>query len=125
MIAWHRFAKGDFVASFTASTNRWYHIVTQPVRDPDGQVVQVLEGLTDITDRKQAEEALRLSQEKYRDVVENANSIIFRSDRDGNITFFNDFAVVHYSKVDRKGLQLHPCNGSLAAWSFLLLYSTV
>jgi PAS domain S-box-containing protein len=71
---------------------RWYHIVTQPVRDADGRVVQVLEGVTDITDRKEAEEALRLSQEKYRDLVENANSIIFRSDRDGTITFFNDFA---------------------------------
>jgi len=71
---------------------RWYHIVTQPVRDIEGRVIQVLEGITDITDRKRAEEALRLSQEKYRDLVENANSIIFRSDREGNITFFNDFA---------------------------------
>jgi len=71
---------------------RWYHIVTQPVRDKEGRVIQVLEGITDITDRKGAEEALRLSQEKYRDLVENANSIIFRSDREGNITFFNDFA---------------------------------
>ncbi|HUK38028.1 MAG TPA: PAS domain S-box protein [Methanomicrobiales archaeon] len=71
---------------------RWYHIVTQPVRDSEGRVAQVLEGITDITDRKAADEALRLSQEKYRDLVENANSIIFRSDRDGNITFFNDFA---------------------------------
>jgi PAS domain S-box-containing protein len=77
---------------FNPLDRRWYHIVTQPVRDADGRVVQVLEGVTDITDRRQAEEALRLSQEKYRDLVENANSIIFRSDRDGNITFFNDFA---------------------------------
>ncbi len=72
--------------------NRWYHIVAQPVRDTGGRVTQVLEGFTDITDRKQAEENLRLSREKYRDLVENANSIIFRSDREGNITFFNDFA---------------------------------
>ena len=71
---------------------RWYHIVTQPVRDKEGRVNQVLEGITDITDRRQAEEALRLSQEKYRGLVENANSIIFRSDREGNITFFNEFA---------------------------------
>ncbi|MDD1664744.1 MAG: PAS domain S-box protein [Methanomicrobiales archaeon] len=71
---------------------RWYHIITQPVRNREGRVVQVLEGITDITDRKRAEESLRLSQEKYRDLVENANSIIFRSDREGNITFFNEFA---------------------------------
>lgn len=71
---------------------RWYHIVTQPVRDREGRVIQVLEGVTDITDRKRSEEALRHSQEKYRGLVENAGSIIFRSDREGNITFFNDFA---------------------------------
>ncbi|HMK16287.1 MAG TPA: PAS domain S-box protein, partial [Methanomicrobiales archaeon] len=77
---------------YNSFDGRWYHIITQPVRDADGRVAQVLEGVTDVTDRRQAEEALRLSQEKYRDLVENANSIIFRSDRDGNITFFNDFA---------------------------------
>ena len=71
---------------------RWYHIITQPVRNREGRVIQVLEGITDVTDRRRAEEDLRLSQEKYRELVENANSIIFRSDKEGNITFFNDFA---------------------------------
>jgi PAS domain S-box-containing protein len=71
---------------------RWYHLVTQPVRNRDGRVIQVLEGINDITDRKRVEEDLCHSREKYRGLVENANSIIFRSDREGNITFFNDFA---------------------------------
>jgi PAS domain S-box-containing protein len=78
---------------FNPLDRRWYHIATQPVRDAEGRVVQVLERLTDVTDRKKAGEAFRLSQEKYRDLVENANSIIFRSDREGTITFFNDFAL--------------------------------
>jgi len=71
---------------------RWYHILSQPIRDREGRVVQVLEGVTDITDRKGVEDDLRISREKYRGLVENANSIIFRSDREGTITFFNDFA---------------------------------
>ena len=46
----------------------------------------------DITKRKHIEEALQKSEEKYRELVENANSIILRSDTQGRITFFNEFA---------------------------------
>jgi len=35
---------------------------------------------------------LRRSEEKYRELVESANSIILRLDREGRITFFNSFA---------------------------------
>jgi PAS domain S-box-containing protein len=45
-----------------------------------------------IEERKLAEEALRVSEEKYRELVENANSIILRYDMDGCITFFNEYA---------------------------------
>jgi PAS domain S-box-containing protein len=37
-------------------------------------------------------EKLQDSEKKYRDLVENANSIILRMDTDGYITFFNEFA---------------------------------
>ncbi|GAB2519129.1 hybrid sensor histidine kinase/response regulator [Microbulbifer agarilyticus] len=37
-------------------------------------------------------EALRKSEERYRELVEHANSIILRWDRNGVITFFNEFA---------------------------------
>lgn len=46
----------------------------------------------DITERKKAEERLKENEEKYRELVENANSIIIRLDRKGNIAFFNEFA---------------------------------
>ena len=36
--------------------------------------------------------AVRKERDRFRELVESANSIIFGSDREGNITFFNDFA---------------------------------
>ena len=45
----------------------------------------------DITDRKRAEEALRRGEEKYRMLVQSANSIILRMDQHGAIIFLNEF----------------------------------
>ena len=36
--------------------------------------------------------ALRESERRYRELVEHANSIIFRMDIDGHVTYFNEFA---------------------------------
>jgi PAS domain S-box-containing protein len=45
----------------------------------------------DITDRKQAESRLAESEQKYRELVELANSIILRWDAEGRITFLNEY----------------------------------
>ena len=46
----------------------------------------------DITARKKSEAALRRSEAKYRELVQNTNSIIMRYDPLGHITFFNEYA---------------------------------
>jgi len=43
-------------------------------------------------DSNQVYEALRKSEERYRELVEHANSIIMRCDRNGRITSFNEYA---------------------------------
>lgn len=41
--------------------------------------------------KHQMEQRLRLSEEKYRELVEHANSVILKADRQGRITFLNEF----------------------------------
>ena len=55
----------------------------------DQALIQAI--VRDITDRKKAEERLMDSERKYRELVQNANSIILRWTRDGRITFLNEF----------------------------------
>ena len=47
---------------------------------------------SEIEVRKKAEAAIRQSEAKYRELVQNANSIILRVDTHSRITFFNEFA---------------------------------
>ncbi|HSM82588.1 MAG TPA: response regulator [Nodosilinea sp.] len=49
----------------------------------------VLSAMADITDRKQAEDALRLAEEKYRSIFENALEGIFQSTPDGHFLSIN------------------------------------
>lgn len=44
---------------------------------------------------------LKASEEKYRQIVQNANSIILLMDTQGNITFFNEFAQRFFGFYER------------------------
>jgi two-component system cell cycle sensor histidine kinase/response regulator CckA len=46
----------------------------------------------EISERRLAEVALRESEEKYRELVQSANSMILRFDSQGKVTFINEFA---------------------------------
>ncbi len=79
-----------------------------PVRDEKGALSGVVEIVTDITERRKAEEAMRQSEQKYRELFENANDIIFILDLDGTILSCNDAASRTYGFVPEQmqGLNL-------------------
>jgi PAS domain S-box-containing protein len=60
-----------------------------PIFDNQGNVVQVIEYLLDVTERKLIEGALRESEEKWRSLTENSPDHIMALDRDANIIFIN------------------------------------
>ena len=59
------------------------------LRDPDGQITGYLGVSRDITERRQAVEALRQSEEKMRSLIENSPDIITMVDSGGTIQFVN------------------------------------
>ncbi len=60
------------------------------VRDPNGKPLHIQSAVRDISERKQADEELRRSAERYRAVVENQTEFILRWKSDGTRTFVNE-----------------------------------
>jgi len=73
-------------------TTRILELSASLIRDSSGQPAGFRGIARDVNDHKQAEEALKRSEAKYRELVENANSIIVRRDVEGKITFINEYA---------------------------------
>ena len=71
----YRFYQGD--------RTTWVFSQAVPEIAKSGEVLGYIGTLTDITDRKQAEEALQRTEEKYRSIFENAIEGIFQTTPDG------------------------------------------
>jgi PAS domain S-box-containing protein len=76
----------------------WHNTV---LRDDKGKVIATLGSGEDITERRRSEEALRESEEKYRDLFENAREAIVTLDLKGNITDVNKLIEEYGFKRDQ------------------------
>jgi PAS domain S-box-containing protein len=94
----------------------WHHWVNRKIFDPAGRVIE-LQGIgRDITERKFAENALRASEERYRNVVETQTELICRYECDTTLTFVNDAYCRYFGKtreqlIGMKFLELIPEEG--------------
>ena len=66
---------------------RYFGVRGVPVLDREGQVREWIGTCSDITERKQVEEALRESEERLRTIIANAPVILWTTDRQGMLTF--------------------------------------
>ncbi|HYJ47039.1 MAG TPA: PAS domain S-box protein, partial [Pyrinomonadaceae bacterium] len=68
---------------------RWFHDKGRIVKDEEGKPVCWQGVMLDVTERKRAEEALKASEKRYHDLIENAKDIIITHDLDGRYTSVN------------------------------------
>jgi len=79
----------DFRIITRSGEVRWIGHLCRPVFDADGRYLGRRSSNRDITERKMAEQALRKSEEKFRQIVNTAHEGIYVLDSDGKITFVN------------------------------------
>ncbi len=80
----------DMEMQHTDGQWRWFRLRSRPRHDEHGHVVW--DGVaTDVTERKCDDAARRALEHKYRELVDNANSIILRWTPDGTITYLNEY----------------------------------
>ncbi len=87
---------------------RWLWIESKGrcLRDSSGQPYRIISTITDIGDRKQAEQALRESEQRYLAIIEDQTDLIVRFWPDGTLSFVNE-AYCDYFRLTREELIGH------------------
>lgn len=73
-------------------SERWIHQIGRITYDQNGAPARMIAIIQDVTERKQAEESLRESEEKYRGLMESLNNAISTVDQNGTFLYMNDRA---------------------------------
>ena len=84
----------------------WVEVSSSLVRDSQGRIQYYISLFQDIMSRKQAEEALRKSEEKYRSLVDSTDDWVWACDIEGRQTFANDAVktILGYDVHDIEGI---------------------
>ncbi|HEX6737598.1 MAG TPA: PAS domain S-box protein [Vicinamibacteria bacterium] len=84
----------------------WLLVSAQPQAEA-GKAVRVVLTLTDLTDRRKAEERQRESEARYRQLIEKAQDIFYRTDIQGRFTYVNPMATRFIGYTDEELLGKH------------------
>lgn len=100
--AWH--ASGFFSHLHGGA---WLYFTAAPIRDQAGEIVGAVETLADITERVNAEEALRESESKYRLLIENQTDLVVKVDAEGRFLFVSPSYCRMFGKSEEELLGCH------------------
>ncbi|WP_321505442.1 PAS domain S-box protein [uncultured Methanoregula sp.] len=88
-----RFVEGAYEATDffpkMGSSGTWLYFTASPIRDSQGIIIGAVETLEDITERKTAEEALKMSERRLTDIINFLPDATFAIDRDGRVISWN------------------------------------
>ncbi|MFN2529935.1 MAG: PAS domain S-box protein [Pyrinomonadaceae bacterium] len=85
----HRALAGEAFTTSVVVGEYIFDVRYSPLTDVNDQVVGVIGAATDITDQRRAEASIHRSEERYRELFENANDIIYTHDLAGNFISLN------------------------------------
>jgi len=98
---------GVYVWEFQNSLNdRWYHCRDRAIPWSGGRLVR-LEIATDITDKKQAEEAIARSEKQFRLLFENSKDAILWADASGHVVRCNQAALDLFERSQEELIGMH------------------
>lgn len=84
-----RALRGEAFTSAVSVQDLVFDVRYSPLIDENENVLGVIGVATDITENRRAESSIRESEERYRELFENANDIIYTHDLKGNFTSLN------------------------------------
>jgi PAS domain S-box-containing protein len=105
---------------------RWFHSRGVPLRDTNGRIVRWYSLLTDIEDRKNAEDALRASERELSLIIETMPALVWCAAPNGELTYVNQ-RVLDYTGTTLAALAkvgwidyLHPddVRPTIEAWGY-------
>lgn len=106
-------ARGDsieiqFEMHSLRGTRRWMNMNAIPIRGNENEVVAILSVTRDETERQKTDQSIRRSEERFRDLFENANDLIYTHDLNGNYTSLNRAGelITGYDRAEIEGLNL-------------------
>lgn len=109
----------------TAKGNRiWVRAIGEPVRDSSGAIVKLQGAFQDITEKKQAEQAISRSQQSFHQLADAMPQIVWTAKPDGLLDYMNHAMVEYTGMADGAGADqrwttaVHPddIDRCLAVW---------